>query len=366
VRSLYAMHLALMLLWTQDRSDDAKATRAAIDLIRDLLSLSGHLAWLPGAGSTLGRFDEIAAPLVDPPPDPAPAALSRKILEQLFQHRRLQTAGTCAERPCEQCLALQLPKVLRFVSGNQPIHFLLPAFPAKSPSPKKVLGHLPDMAEELALRFLDHVCDEIKELYSPGARITICSDGRVFSDLVGVTDQAVTDYGLELGEFRRRMGINSLDWFSMEDLFETSDHSIMRQQLVHHYAEPLAAIRERVNQHEQHRLLFNGIQRFLFEDRSAIDTAKSRTQVRNECKENTYLVMQRSDAWGRLLHDCFPGALRLSIHPQSPHAEKIGIRLGEASDVWITPWHGVAVECAGKFKLMRLSEAEDLGAQVGN
>src|SRR5947207_3061713 len=94
---------------------------------------------------------------------------------------------------------------------------------------------------------------------------------------------------------------------------------------------------------------------------AAIDTAKSRTQVRNECKENTYLVMQRSDAWGRLLHDCFPGALRLSIHPQSPHAEKIGIRLGEASDVWITPWHGVAVECAGKFKLMRLSEAEDLG-----
>jgi pyoverdine/dityrosine biosynthesis protein Dit1 len=243
---------------------------------------------------------------------------------------------------------------------------LLPAFPAKSPSPQKVLGHLPDMAEELALRFLDQVCDEIKELYSPGARITICSDGRVFSDLVGVTDQAVTDYGLELEEFRRRIGTRSLDWFSMEDLFETGDHSIMREQLVHHYAEPLAAIRERVNQHEQHRLLFNGIQRFLFEDRSAIDTTKSRTQVRNECKENTYLVMQRSDAWGRLLHDCFPGALRLSIHPQSPHGEKIGIRLGEASDVWITPWHGVAVECAGKFKLMRLGEAEDLGAQVVN
>jgi pyoverdine/dityrosine biosynthesis protein Dit1/AcrR family transcriptional regulator len=366
VRSLYAMHLALMLLWTQDGSQDAKATRAAIDLVRDLLSLSGRLAWLPGAGSAFERFDEIAAPLIEPSPDSAQAAVSRKILEQLFHHRRLETAGSCAERPCEQCFALHLPRVLRFVSANEPIHFLLPAFPAKSPSPKKVLGRLPDMAEELALRFLDQVCDEIKELHSPGARITICSDGRVFSDLVGVTDQDVTDYGQEMERIRDRIATTSLDWFRMEDLFETSEHSVMREQLIRHYAEPLAAIRQRVNDHDQHRLLFNGIQRFLFEDRVAIETDKSRTQVRNQCKELTYLVMQRSDAWGRLLSDCFPGALRLSIHPQMPHAEKIGIRLGEASDAWITPWHGVAVERAGKFRLMRLSEAEKLGAKVVN
>ena len=366
VRSLYAMHLALMLLWTQDRSDDSKATRAAIDLVRDLLSLSGRLAWLPGAGSPFERFDEIAAPLIEPAPDCAQAAISRKILEQLFQHRRLETAGPCAERPCEQCFALHLPRVLRFVSANEPIHFLLPAFPAKSPSPKKVLGPLPDMAEELALRFLDQLCDQIRELYSPGARITICSDGRVFSELVGVTDQDVTDYGLEMERFRDRIGTTSLDWFRMEDLFETSEHAVMREQLVLHYAEPLAAIRQRVSDHDQHRLLFNGIQRFLFEDRVAIETEKSRTQLRNECKERTFLVMQRSDAWGRLLSDCFPAALRLSIHPQIPHAEKIGIRLGAASDAWITPWHGVAVERAGEFQLMRLSEAEELGAQVVN
>lgn len=366
VRSLYAMHLALMLLWTQDRSPDAKATRAAIDLVRDLLSLSGRLAWLPGAGSSFERFDEIAAPLIEPAPDPAQLALSHKILEQLFQHRRLETTDSCTQRPCEQCFALHLPRVLRFVSAHEPIHFLLPAFPAKSPSPKKVLGRLPDMAEELALNFLDQVCDEIRQIYSPGVRITICSDGHVFSELVGVSDQDVTDYGLEMEKIRQRIGTRSLDWFRMEDLFETSEHACMREQLVQHYAEPLAAIRQRVNDHHQHRLLFNGMQRFLFEDRVAIDTGKSRTQVRNECKELTYLVMQRSDAWGRLLGDCFPGALRLSIHPQIPHAEKIGIRLGEASDAWITPWHGVAVEQAGKFQLMRLNEAEGLGAQVVN
>lgn len=366
VRSLYAMHLALMLLWTQDGSHEAKATRAAIDLVRDLLSVSGRLAWLPGAGSAFERLDEIAAPLIEPPPDSAQALISRTILEQLFRHRRLESAGSCAERPCEQCFVLHLPRVLRFVSANEPIHFLLPAFPAKSPNPKKVLGRLPDMAEELALTFLDQLCAEIRELYSPGARITICSDGRVFSDLVGITDQDVTDYGLEMENLRDRIATTSLEWFRMEDLFETSEHTVMREQLVRHYAEPLAAIRKRVNDHEQHRLLFNGIQRFLFEDRVALETEKSRTQVRNECKDRTHLVMQRSDAWGRLLIDCFPGALRLSIHPQIPHAEKIGIRLGKASDAWITPWHGVAVERGGDFQLMRRSEAEEMGAEIEN
>ena len=77
-----------------------------------------------------------------------------------------------------------------------------------------------------------------------------------------------------------------------------------------------------------------------------------------------YQVVQRSDAWGRLLADCFPTALRLSIHPQPPHSEKIGILLGDADDVWITPWHGVAVWWAGRWRLMKRSDAEELGARL--
>jgi len=150
----------------------------------------------------------------------------------------------------------------------------------------------------------------------------------------------------------------------MEDLFEIDDETKMRDQLRTHYAEPLSSIELRVHAFPHHQTLFNGIQRFLFEDRVAIETGKSRTQVRNECKSHTYAVMQRSDAWGRLLMDCFPAALRLSIHPQPAHSPKIGILLGDAEDTWLTPWHGVAVRHAGNFHLMRRQEAEALGAQV--
>jgi pyoverdine/dityrosine biosynthesis protein Dit1 len=354
-----------MLLWTQDQSPDAAATRAGIDLVADLLSLSGKLSFLPGLKNSVGRMDEVVAPLVEPQPDPILTELSIKILGRLFQHRRLSsmTGNSCAE-PCQQCLALHLPRVRRFVSAGEPIHFLLPAFPAKSPNSRKVLGRLPDMAEELALGFLQRVCDEIGALYEPGARITICSDGRVFSDLVGVSDDDVSDYGREISRLLKSLGSKSLDLFQMEDLFDVDAHSAMRDQLLLNYADSVDAIKERTRKHEHHQALFNGIQRFLFEDRVAIETDRSRTKVRNECGERTYQVIQRSDAWGRLLNDCFPAALRLSIHPQNPHSEKIGILLGAANDAWLTPWHGVAVNTNGKFQLMRRHEAEALGARL--
>jgi pyoverdine/dityrosine biosynthesis protein Dit1/AcrR family transcriptional regulator len=364
-RSLYAAHLGLMLLWTQDRSPEAAATRAAVDLVAGMLSVSGRLLWLPNVRTILEKLDQISGALIEPAADEANNRLSAEILKQLFRYRRLQpTAGKCAQKPCAQCLALHLPKVRRFVTAGEPIHLLLPAFPAKSPSPQKVIGRLPDLGEELALLFLGRICAELKAVYPPGARITICSDGRVFSDLVGVSDQDVTDYGHEITRMLEDLKIDALDTFSMEDLFETADHPLMRDQLCALYADSLPAIVERARIHEHHRALFNGIQRFLFEDRMGAEPELSKSQVRNQCKELAYQVIQRSDAWGRLIAESFPTALRLSIHPQGPHSDKIGILLGDASDTWLTPWHGVAVEDHGRFKLMQRHEAEALGARL--
>ncbi|HET8781514.1 MAG TPA: isocyanide synthase family protein [Pyrinomonadaceae bacterium] len=365
VRSLYAVHLALMLLWTQDRSSGAAATRTALDFVCDMLSLSSNFAWLPNLKKRLGQLELVAAQFVEPTPDAEHTELAIAILKKLFRHRRLQSnAGSCAEDPCEQCLAMHLPKVRRWVASGAPVHFLLPAFPAKSPNTRKVLGRLPDMAEENALRFLENVCGELKEFYPPGARISICSDGRVFSDLVSVSDEDVTNYATELKRMIKRLEARSLDFFSMEDLFDVEDHVAMREQLILHYCDSLAAIEARIHSFAHHRELFNGIQRFLFEDRVAMDGGKSRSQLRKDCKELAHGVIQRSDGWGRLLNDCFPMALRLSIHPQGPHSEKIGMLLGEANDTWLTPWHGVAVKDGDTFRMMRRHEAEELGARV--
>jgi pyoverdine/dityrosine biosynthesis protein Dit1/AcrR family transcriptional regulator len=378
VHTLYAMHLGLIFLWMQDQTPGQAASARAVDLAKDLLAFAGPFLNTPEAG--LGRLDGIFGPLVQPPHDPAHHTLAENILRTLFRHRRLQDPSfPCAKEPCPQCFALHLPRVERFISAGEPIHLLIPGFPAKSANREKTLGPLPDMGEELALRFLQSVCDSIQELYPPGARITICSDGRVFSDLVGVSDADVTAYNAAIVDLLKRLGTTMIDVFDMDEVLSvrgpssvvtgatddgqlTTDYSSLRERLCQQYAERLDALKERVRNFEQHQQLYNGIHRFLFEDQVVLQPDKSRTQVRNECKELAYHVVQRSNAWSRLIAECFPHALRLSIHPQDPHAEKIGILLTEAEDNWLTPWHGVVVLDASRFKLMRRQRAAELGA----
>jgi pyoverdine/dityrosine biosynthesis protein Dit1 len=292
-------------------------------------------------------------------------ALPAQLLRHLFRHRRLQPdAGACGAVPCPRCLEPHLTKVRRFLRAGAPLHFVLPAFPAKSPNRGKTLSALPDLAEELALAYLQRVCDEIAAVYAPGARVTICSDGRIFSDLVGVSDEDVTLYGAEIKAIIRRLGARSLDVFNLEDVYSVTDYSAMREQVCARYAEPAETVAERVRTQAPDRALFNGIHRFLFEDRLADAAGRSRNQLRRQCKALAHEVIRRSNAWSRLIARRFPAALRLSIHPQPPHSEKIGILLGAANDCWITPWHGVAVRHGDDFKFMHRREAEALEARL--
>jgi pyoverdine/dityrosine biosynthesis protein Dit1 len=370
IQGLYAAHLALLLIWSQDQTPDSKSTHAALEMVCKLAALVCRFRWTSISASMLASIGAICGPLIDPPADPETTTRARKILGLVFRHRRaLPGAAECEHAPsdelCEQCLEPHLPLVRRFVGADLPVHFVLPAFPAKSPNPGKVLGRMPDMAEELSLKFLDNLCGEIQKIYQPGARITICSDGLVFSDLVGVMDSDVKSYGERIARAIEELRLESLESFHMQDLYdEAGSGEQMREWLCRHYSESNETIRERLHSNQSQQALFNGIQRFLFEDQVEIEKGKSRSRIRSECKERTYEVVRRSDAWGRLVADCFPASLRLSIHPQPPHSEKIGILLAESQDVWLTPWHAVALKENGRFRLVKRREAEDLGASV--
>jgi pyoverdine/dityrosine biosynthesis protein Dit1 len=370
IQGLYAAHLALLLIWSQDQTPDSKSTHAALEMVCKLTALVCRFSWMPMSATMLESVGAICGPLVDPPADPDTTARARDILRLVFRHRRTlpgaeKCAQTASDEACEHCLEPHLPLVRRFIGAGLPIHFVLPAFPAKSPNPAKVLGRLPDMAEELSLRSLQERCQEIQAIHPPGARITICSDGLVFSDLVGVTDADVNSYGERITQMIEQLHLDSLETFHMQDLYdEAGSGEQMREWLCRHYAESSETIRERLHSNESQQALFNGIQRFLFEDQVDIEKGKSRTRIRSECKERTYEVVRRSDAWGRLVADCFPASLRLSIHPQPPHSEKIGILLAESGDVWLTPWHAVALKENGNFRLVKRREAEDLGAST--
>ncbi|HEX8734131.1 MAG TPA: isocyanide synthase family protein [Pyrinomonadaceae bacterium] len=365
-RNLYTTYLGLMWLWSKDNSADKRKAHAALGVVRKTLSFSAPFLNFSIFDFPVRAIDKIQQLLLFPQEDAAKVERASDILRSLFKHRRLLPGfEKCAETPCQQCLLLHLPKIKYFINTNRPIHLILPAFPAKSPNPRKTLGTLPDKAEEQALIYLEKVCAELCRLHAPGVKLTICSDGHVFSDLVGVSDGDVTLYGRKIREMLSHLcSANVIDTFNLTDVYENADYSGMRRHLIKEHAQTVEEIRAKAAEFPQTKALVDGIHRFLFEDRIALEPERSRTKIRRDCRELAYQVVQRSDAWGRLLADCFPFALRLSIHPQHPHSDKIGILLGAADDVWLTPWHGVAVKQADCFKLMRRHEAEALGARL--
>jgi hypothetical protein len=75
-----------------------------------------------------------------------------------------------------------VPIVLSQIERQEPIRMILPAFPFKSPNARdKVLGNMPDFGEELALSHLNGLCQNIADVYEPGANVYISSDGLVYN-----------------------------------------------------------------------------------------------------------------------------------------------------------------------------------------
>ena len=44
-----------------------------------------------------------------------------------------------------------------------------------------MLGHLPDLGEELALELLQKMGTDVEKVYTPGAQVTIATDGVLFN-----------------------------------------------------------------------------------------------------------------------------------------------------------------------------------------
>lgn len=300
--------------------------------------------------------------------------IARKILADFMQFRRVTGPQTsCTISPCQNCLSPHLTKIISAVELGQPVLFVLPAFPGKSPNLNKVLGTLPDMAEKKALEFLQRLCERVEQFYSPGARIILCSDGRVFSDVVRMRDEDITAYQREISRIITESGFTALTTFDLDDLYAGLNFDQMRTRLMEDYGEPLDVLKAAVSRggknlnctvddKEAHRL-YCGITRFLVEDLTFPGQTQSRAAIQKECRAHAYQVIQRSKAWGNWVEAQFPNAIRLSIHPQTCGSKKLGIRLMEP-DHWLTPWHGVAVEVSGRFILLKRSQAEQLGARL--
>ncbi|MEE1807564.1 isocyanide synthase family protein [Streptomyces sp. BE133] len=290
-------------------------------------------------------------------PETLPTSISAAILHLLLPYHRRTDRAPAA--PAE-AFPHQLRRISEFVRVGAPVVFTLPGFPCKSPNPAKVLGHLPDQGERLSLTFLNTLCTEIERIYPPGARVIVCSDGHVFGDLIHVPDEHIDSYADELRVLIGQLGLRRLSVFDLRDVLGDLPHDTKRALVHEHYAPTLDALRAEIRVADQTLALYRGITRFLVEDTA--DHSGTRSALQRECRKRAYGVIQRSRAWGDLIAEHHPHAVRLSIHPQPIGAPKFGIQLLDAPDAWTTPWHSAALRRTdGTWTLMPRAKAAQLG-----
>lgn len=107
-----------------------------------------------------------------------------KVLHIIDRYRLKRSVDTAAK--ADEGALKFLALIYTHVKAGEVVPMCLPAFPFKSPnSQSKVLGKLPDRAEELALAHLNGLCLAIQDIYPPGANLTIISDGLVYNGTHG-------------------------------------------------------------------------------------------------------------------------------------------------------------------------------------
>lgn len=285
------------------------------------------------------------------------------ILRLLLPWRREETRQAHDHEPTA-CFAPQLEQIEQAVRAGAPLLFTLPAFPCKSPNPRKVLGHLPDLGELLSLRFLQRLCTDLAAVYEPGARMLICSDGHVFGDLIRVSDDHITEYGAALRDLVEREGMDRIDLFNLDDVYGELGYDEKRRLLTAEHGGSLEELGAEVRADERTLALYRGITRFLLEDGLSPAYTGTKAALLRDSRRRAYGVIQRSRAWSDLIDTHIPHSVRLSIHPQPCGTPKFGIRLLDIDDSWLTPWHSAAVRVGPRVSLMHRTKAEPLARVV--
>ncbi|RDW60624.1 hypothetical protein BP6252_12007 [Coleophoma cylindrospora] len=249
------------------------------------------------------------------------------------------------------------------VGRKQPIHLILPAFPFKSPNNiDKVLGKLPDKGEELALHTLDSLCDEIDEFY-PGTTLSIISDGLVYNDLLGVTDEEVWNYGSALRKLARekfpRISFARLSRLISEDCPEPLTREDYLEHAAWYRSEVISKnipedfdVNLEIKYHINSLLTYRGYIKFLETDlrHEPSRQGKTKSQVKKMNEKVAKRMIYRGAAFTLAIQKAFPSSIRLSIH-QSESKYKLTVGVFSGGQAYTTPWHCVcALELDGSWR----------------
>lgn len=274
---------------------------------------------------------------------------------------------------------LFMDKVKAQLAKNQAIRMILPAFPWKSINKvDKVTGILPDLGEELALARLNQMCEDIKTIYPLGGRVVIATDGLLFDDVVGISDEDTWAYGQGLVDMARAHGFENIQLLRPMDILGYTKDKTLDQELYLSLAEKcrrdiLAShgrteeeVRKMMEDDPDTLATYRGFIRFLetdlkFSPITATTRAISGNQYRKTVKRVACQMMIRAESFTKFLQTHCADYVRLSIHPSTGSVKlSVPLIVQNSGEFPRSPWHSsVAVGVDGSYRTVLAKDVRD-------
>ncbi|MDQ6806749.1 MAG: isocyanide synthase family protein [Actinomycetota bacterium] len=270
-------------------------------------------------------------------------------------------AGTASQTRFDENKELFRPLVEAQIAAGAPLEFVLPSFPFKHNNPVKVARRSPDMAEVLCLCRLKEICHALGQVYEPGARFVIISDGLVYHHMFGVTKHEALSYRERSREMISQLGFqDTIEITDMEQLvgsrqeqfdfvhervapvfrewWDTNSEDLRRASLIQASAANLNTADS-----VTHDLVQMATKDVLLDsdegdDLSTLEVIKSHTVERADKGAFEFAlflyVLREID----LVQSCYPRAVRATVHPKPT---QWGLHLANRESR-VFPWQGVA------------------------
>ncbi len=245
---------------------------------------------------------------------------------------------------------------------GEPLVFVMPSFPFKSPSRDKTLFSNVDGAEKASINHLKNFMNNAEEAYGGNLKLKIYSDGIFFAPIKKVDYDAVTKYSDDL---RKLIGDDKhIELITLDKLYP-KDYKSQADTIISENARPINKIKEEVQAGGLLNNKFCGIHKFYTEELKGQFPNLSLNQRKKQGKERAYKVIQGAEAVNNWLAEKEPNAIRFSVHPQTVFSNKINIPLTKVRQN-MTPWHTSAVKVKDesgdeKVILMKAKDAKGKG-----
>jgi pyoverdine/dityrosine biosynthesis protein Dit1 len=286
-----------------------------------------------------------------------------EMILDVFQHIRMQPT------PIDQYDSvgkdILRSRIEQFVSNNKTIEFVMLGYPMKSANTRdKVLGVLPDLAEQASIENFAQFNEVVKQFYAPGVRINVVNDGYVFNDLLKVFDNTVREYEDVTVDMAQRHGA-PVQIYDLTHFYNVGRLGEMREKLMAQFGISDLELDKRINFDPDVNYLYRGMIRFM-EEELAINTYDSRNQRNKAAKALTRQMMLRNEAYSGLVAKEFSSYIRLSMHPSVNNGGKYSIQLipGNPKNIHHSPWHCAVVLGEDGYETIHRKDAINRGYEL--